>query len=84
MPQVPVRAADQASRRSRSLSPEWMVLRPDELAYFQARDPHWLVSNYQLVRRFDVKDDLLHARPDATGALYDTVFLVLRRRPEVP
>lgn len=63
------------------LYPEWMVLRPSEVAYFQRQRPSWLESHYQLVRTFDVSARLEQAAPGRSGILYDSIFHVLRRRP---
>ena len=59
-----------------------MVLRTEEIGYFQSRRPGWLGSHYRVARTFDVADRLREAEPDQPGLLYDGTFHVLRRRDE--
>ncbi len=73
---------DDFAQVARSLEPEWMVLRTEEIEYLQAMVPTWLRSRYRLARTFDVADLLRHEVPDHPGVLYDATFHVLRRNPE--
>jgi len=64
------------------LEPVWLVLRPGEIEYIQARRPGLLESEYETRRRFDVRDRLA-AEGVIPGVGYlrlDAVFLVLHRR----
>ncbi|MFN8177925.1 MAG: hypothetical protein U0167_08355 [bacterium] len=80
-----VLAARRAGARSlaeaaRTLRPEWLVLRPQEVAGFEALEPDWLARNYGIVGTFDVRSALRAALPDHPAVLYDGAFMVVRRR----
>jgi hypothetical protein len=74
------RLGDDFAGVAASLAPEWMVLRSEEVALFEARSPGWLGRAYSLERSFDVSSELYQAAPDHPGILYDGTFHVFRRR----
>jgi hypothetical protein len=63
-----------------TLRPEWLVLRPVEVHWFETRAPGWLASHYTPRAVFDVRAQLRPLLPRHRAALYDAAFVVLRRR----
>lgn len=63
-----------------TLRPEWMVLRPVEVRWFEAKAPGWLDAHYAPRAVFDVRERLRPLLPRHRAALYDAAFVVLRRR----
>jgi hypothetical protein len=63
------------------LKPDWLVLRPNEVAYLEQKMPELLAAKYREVKLFDVSDKIAaHAfLPDRNGFLYDQTFIVYRR-----
>ena len=79
--QARLRLGDDFAQVGMMLAPEWMVLRTEEVALFEARAPGWLRSRYRLERTFDVAKLLRATAPDQPGILYDGTFHVFRRQP---
>jgi len=68
------------ARAGLALSPEWMVLRPRELRLVRAIADEDLRRDYAIVQVFDQTKELQSRLPDRWSVLYDSVFIVLRRR----
>jgi hypothetical protein len=64
------------------LRPEWLVLRPHEIAAIAQTHPHLLDEQYVRAHEFDVRDRIAHL--SIYGREYlnvDSIFIVFHRRP---
>ena len=71
------------ARAALTLAPEWMVLRPFELRRVRTIAEEDLRRDYTIAQVFDQERELQSRLPDRRSVLYDSVFIVLRRR-DVP
>ncbi|HEX4342998.1 MAG TPA: hypothetical protein VH255_06385, partial [Verrucomicrobiae bacterium] len=64
------------------LKPDWLVLRPIELKKAKIIDSQRLPEDYDLVKIFDVGDEIRATRwlPGKTYLLFDQAFLVYHRK----
>jgi hypothetical protein len=69
-----------------TLRPEWVVLRPDQLATIRAESPQLLTQAYRLARVFDVRAtvDALTFLPGRGYLDFDAVYFVFARAPARP
>src|SRR5262249_39303564 len=64
------------------LRPEWLVVRPYEIAAIAQTHPHLLNEQYVRAHEFDVRDRIAHLSIYGREYLYvDSVFIVFHRRP---
>jgi hypothetical protein len=65
----------------RALAPEWLVLRPDQVAGIRSDAPDLLATDYRLARVFDVRPqvDAIGFLPGRGYLAFDAVYLVFQR-----
>ncbi|MDB6092571.1 MAG: hypothetical protein JWM32_133 [Verrucomicrobia bacterium] len=69
-----------------ALQPDWLVLRPDEVAEIMGQIPSLLKSDYRLVRVYDAREKVAAVAilPGRPYLEFDAVFLVYHRGPIPP
>jgi hypothetical protein len=65
----------------RELNPNWLVLRPAEMADIHKEDPDLLRKSYAPARAFDRRRDVEQLKVYGLGYIeYDAAFMVFKRR----
>jgi len=68
------------ARAALALEPEWLVLRPIEFRMLRTIGEEEFRRRYAVARVFDQSTLLRERLPDRQAVLYDSIFIVLRRR----